>query len=168
MEFEENMINNRPATQAVMERDELILREQNALKIFNKNIIPWWDRFEQALNPNNQKEMTLYSNFVFKNLDIPKTLIWEQLENLKYVTFVDEDGAKAYPICIKPYTDYYIKPDIYEGNKCIKFTQHLVISKEAEEKLQQFCDEFRNEKRVRIIEQIGHIGYISSRTDDLI
>ena len=98
MEFEENMINNRPATQAVMERDELILREQNALKIFNKNIIPWWDRFEQALNPNNQKEMTLYSNFVFKNLDIPKTLIWEQLENLKYVV---STISKSKPTSVK-------------------------------------------------------------------
>lgn len=167
MEFEENMINKRTAILADIERNELEAREKNAMKVFNKNVIPWWDKFEQALNPNNQKEMTIYSNFVFRNLDVPKRLIWEQLENLKYVTFFDEDGVKAYPICIKPYTDYYIKPDIYEGNKCIKFTQHLVISKEAEEKLQQFCDEFRNGNRVRIIKEIGHIGYISSRTDDL-
>ncbi|MCR5146718.1 MAG: hypothetical protein K6B70_05185 [Clostridia bacterium] len=87
--------------------------------------------------------MTTIHQFIDKNRDIPREEIFKQLQEHKYLELVEIHNSRSKAvICVKPYTDIYLKPMKKEYGY-FDYKQILVISKEAEEVMQSFCDDYR-------------------------
>ena len=96
---------------------EIMARINKAIKIFGEKVTPDLDieKLTRVLNPNNQFEMTTLFKLYNNNKDIPKDIIFQNLEMMKFITLYDDrNNDNGLIICNKPYTDWYIKPSIVE------------------------------------------------------
>ena len=103
-------------------------------------------KLEEVMNTRNQHLMTTIQQFLTDNEDIPRQVIWDKMQQLKYVEFLEIDNNENRAIIsIKPHTDIYLKPTIIR-NGYLDYSYTLVISNEAVEVLQKFCNDYRLKK----------------------
>ncbi len=105
-------------------------------------------KLEKILNPDNQLQMTRLCDFMEENSDIPFELILGRLADLKYLKSYCYDIKEACTcefmyITKKPYIDYVIIPTFSDGDYPYLVTLFIVISKDVETDLQQYCNAIR-------------------------
>lgn len=129
------------------QNEEINKRAKNVLKTFGK-ITDDLDlkRVEEVMNTRNQHLMTTMHQFLAENKDIPRQVILDRMQQLEYMEILDIDKRKNRAvICIKPYTDIYLKPTNV-NNGYFDYSSIWVISNEAVEVLQKFCNDYRLKK----------------------
>lgn len=126
---------------------EINRRAEKVLKTFGEitNVLDL-KKIEEIMNTRNQHLMTTIHQFLAENKDIPRQVIWDRMQQLNYVKLleIDKKGNRAI-ICIKPYTEIYLKPTNV-NNGYFDYSSILVISNEAVEVLQKFCNDYRLKK----------------------
>lgn len=107
--------------------------------IYNEEQLP---ELAKLLNPDGQLEMTRLCDFIDKNSNIPFEIILKKLVDLKYIKsyyYEIGDTVEFITITKKPYTDYVIIPSVSDGEHPYLAKSFIVLSKEAESELQEYC-----------------------------
>ena len=131
----------------VKQQEEINKRANTVLETFGE-ITEDLDlkKLEEVMNTKNQHLMTTIHQFVEENKDIPRQVILDKMQQLKYMELleIDNKGNRAI-ICNKPYTDLHLKPTIIR-NGYFDYSYTVVISNEAAEVIQKFCNDYRLKK----------------------
>lgn len=141
-----------------MESKKLIQKQNKDINQRMNNVMTGYVRtaeqlseLEKLLNPDNQYQMTRLCDFTDKNYDIPFEVILGKLVDLKYLKiyyYEIGDTEEFMYITKKPYTDYVIIPSLSDGKYPYLAKSFIVISKDVEEKLQEYCNTIRIHKKL--------------------
>lgn len=131
------------------QEEDVVARMKNAIKIHGNKYTTELnlDELEKTLN-TKQKDMILIENAYKKyskrcskefNMNISE-YITNLLIRFKFINKITvAKSGNEFLICNKPHTDIYIKPYVIEGNDNIYIEEHLVVSPELAEDIQNHC-----------------------------
>ncbi len=97
----------------------------------------------KLLNPDNQDKMTLLSDIVMRNPNVSYEQFLNKLKDLGYVEFIEDNEDKR-PILMAEGVDFYIEPHRVGKSDYNGMDTYLVVSKEVEKELQEWCDKKLN------------------------
>lgn len=146
--WDKRVFSARRARRLMKKQDEDINKRMNSIEtgwIYNEEQLP---KLSKLLNPDGQLEMTRLCDFINKNSDIPDEVILGKLVDLKYLKIYYYEVKYACSveymyITKKPYTDYVLTPSVSDGEHPYLAKSFIVLSKEAESELQEYCRQLR-------------------------
>lgn len=94
----------------------------------------------KGLNLDNQDKMTLLGDISDKNPHISCDQLLNQLKRLGYIEIVNDKEEGKIPVLMAEGVDFYIEPHRVGKRDYCGMDTYLVVSKEVEEKLQEYCD----------------------------
>ena len=149
--WDKRVFSSRRARRLMQKQDEDINKRMDSIVtdwINNEEQLP---KLSELLNPNGQLQMTRLCDFIDKNSDIPDEVILGKLVDLKYLKIYYYEVKYACSveymyITKKPFTDYVIIPSVSDGEYPYLAKNFIVLSKEAELQLQEYCHQIRRFK----------------------
>lgn len=97
-------------------------------------------RMVKSLNFNNQDKMTLLVDIVERNPHISYDQLLNKLKSLGYIEIINDKKEGKIPVFMAEGVDFYIEPHRVGKRDYRGMDIYLVVSKEIEEKLQEYCD----------------------------
>lgn len=94
----------------------------------------------KALNFDNQDKMTILGNICEKNSHVSYDQLLNQLEQLGYVELIEDETEGKFPVFIANGVDYYLEPHRVGKREFCGVDIYVAVSKEVEEKLQEYCN----------------------------
>ena len=97
----------------------------------------------KLLNPNNQDKMTLLVDIIERNPHVSYKQLLNRLNCLGYIETISDDEDER-PILLTDEVAFYIEPHRVGKRDYAGMDVYLVVSKELEKELQEWCDKKLN------------------------